>query len=78
MVKTAALIKKIRKAAKDAGLEFELAERTNHTGIRVGSKRTTIGSHTETPDLMAETICKQLEVELERAGGREALHFNRT
>jgi len=64
MVKTVALIKKIRKAAKDAGLEFELTERTNHTRIRVGSKRTTIGRHTETPDLMAESICKQLEVEL--------------
>lgn len=63
-MKTVAVIKKIKKAAKDAGVEFETFERTNHTGIRVGSIKTTIGRHSETSNLMAEIIFKQLEPEL--------------
>lgn len=60
-MRTAEVIKKIRKAARAADLEFEVFERTNHTGIRVGAKKTTIGRHSETPNLMAEAIYKQLE-----------------
>lgn len=60
-MKTSEVLKKIRKAAKAANLEFEVFERKNHTGIRVGTKKTTIGRHTETSNLMAETIYKQLE-----------------
>jgi hypothetical protein len=60
-MRTAEVIRTIRKAAQAAGVEFELFDRTNHTGIRVGSKRTTIGRHTETSNLMAEKIYKQLE-----------------
>lgn len=55
------MIKKIREAARDAGLDFQTFERSSHTGIQVGGKRTTIGRHTETPNLMAEKIYKQLE-----------------
>lgn len=60
-MRTSEVLKKIRKAAASAGVEFETFERTNHTGIRVGSKKTTIGRHRETSNLMAETIFKQLE-----------------
>lgn len=63
-MRTAEVIKKIRKAAGRAGVEFELFERSNHTGIRVGNKKTTVGRHRETSNLMAETIYKQLESEL--------------
>ncbi|MFT4299347.1 MAG: hypothetical protein QM597_06930 [Aeromicrobium sp.] len=63
-MKTKAAIKKIREAAEKAGLEFEQFERKGHTGIRVGSKKTTIGRHTETPDGMAEKIYRQLQDEL--------------
>lgn len=63
-MKTAAVIKKIKKACDAAGIEFELFDRKGHQGIRVGSKKTTIGRHTETADLMAKKIYKQLEVEL--------------
>lgn len=55
------VIRKIRKAAKAKGVDCELFERTNHTGIQCGSVRTTIGRHNEISDLMAETIYKQLE-----------------
>lgn len=63
-MKTVAVIRKIRKAAKKSGVEFELFERTRHSGIRVGQTRTTIGRHSETSNLMAETIYRQLEGEL--------------
>lgn len=66
-MKTKAVIKQ---AANAAGLEFELFSRTNHQGIRVGNTKTTIGRHNETPDLMAETIYKQLEGELGRGWWR--------
>lgn len=60
-MKTADVLRKIKKAAKAAGLEYETYELRNHTGIRVGIVSTTIGRHRETPDLFAETIYKQLE-----------------
>lgn len=63
-MKTAQVLKKIRQAAKDAGLEFSTKEGANHTKITVGAKTTTIGRHTETGDLMAQKIYKQLEGEL--------------
>lgn len=63
-MKTKAVIKMIREAANAAGVEFELFERKGHTGIRVGSKKTTIGRHTETTDDMAEKIYRQLQDEL--------------
>lgn len=63
-MKTTAVIKKIRRAAEAAGLEFEVFERKGHTGIRVGAKKTTIGRHRETPEGMAEKIYRQLQGEL--------------
>ncbi|NNM45645.1 ribonuclease PH [Knoellia koreensis] len=59
------VIKKIKKAAKAASLEFEQYELTRHTGIRVGGTSTTISrSSSDMPDVFAETIFKQLESEL--------------
>lgn len=60
-MRTAEVIKKIRNEARKQGVAFETFERTNHTGIRVGSITTTIGRHRETSNLMAETIYKQVE-----------------
>lgn len=37
-MKRAEVIKRLRRAAKDAGVEFEIVELTNHTGIVVGGK----------------------------------------
>ncbi|MDN5934111.1 MAG: hypothetical protein L0I24_24070 [Pseudonocardia sp.] len=59
-MKRSAVIKKIRQGAKRAGVDFEMYELTNHTGIRCGEVATTIGRHTEIPELMALTIYKQL------------------
>ena len=63
-MKRAALLKKIRTAAKAADLDYSTTEGANHTKVTVGSKTTTVGRHNEIGDLMAEKICKQLEVVL--------------
>lgn len=60
-MKTAEVLKRIRRAAKTAGLDFATTQGSNHTKIIVGTKTTTIGRHTETSDLMAYRIYKQLE-----------------
>lgn len=63
-MKRAALLKKIRNAAKQTGVEYAETEGSNHTHLQVGAVRTTVGRHNEIADLMAETIFKQLEPEL--------------
>jgi len=60
-VRTKEVIKKSREAAESRGLEFEIFERTNHTGIRVGAKKSTLGRHTETANLAAQKLYKQFE-----------------
>lgn len=60
-MKRTTVIKKIRKAAKDAGLSYAETELRNHTGIRVGGVPTVVGRHSEIPNFIAETIYKQLE-----------------
>lgn len=59
-MKRSAVIKKIRQGAKRAGVDFEMHELTNHTGIPCGEVATTIGRHREIPEPMAMTIYKQL------------------
>ncbi len=40
--------------------DFEMYERTRHTGVRCGDVATTVPRHNEIPDDMAEVIFKQL------------------
>lgn len=66
------VIKKIRKAAKDQGLPFEMYELTKHTGVRVGDTATTVSrSSSDMPDVFAETIFKQLEPALGKGWWRK-------
>lgn len=60
-MKRAAVLKKIRKAARDAGVSYQEFQRTNHLGLQVGNVRTTIGRHTETAEEAAEALYRQLE-----------------
>lgn len=60
MVKWTAVIKKIRRGARDAGLDVEVYELTRHTGIRCGDVATTVPRHSEIPERMAEVIYRQL------------------
>lgn len=60
------LIKKIRAAAKAAGIPFELARQAkgSHEMWRCGSTPVVIPKHNEVNEITAENICKTLEGEL--------------
>ena len=45
------MIKKLRTAAKKAGVDFEEVELTKHTGFIVGGKRSTLARHSEIDDV---------------------------
>jgi len=63
-VKRQAVLKRIKIAARRAGLDHREVELTNHTGVIVGSTRSTIGRHTEIADGTARAFFKQFEQEL--------------
>lgn len=46
-MKRKAVIKKIKDEAKRQDKDFEIVELTNHTGVVVDGKRSTIGRHNE-------------------------------
>ncbi len=58
-MKRRTVIKKIENAAKARGLPFEVTELTNHTGITVGGKRSTLGRHSEVDEVTAGKFFKQ-------------------
>ena len=60
-MKRTAVLKTIQRAAKQAGLELEVFERTNHTGIRIGNVKTTLARHNEIAEGTAQALYKQLE-----------------
>jgi hypothetical protein len=60
-VKRRAVLKQIEIEAKRQGIPFALRERTNHTGIQVGSASTVIGRHVEIKESQRIRIFKQLE-----------------
>lgn len=60
-MKRGEIIRKIRKAAKAAGVTVEIDELTNHTGLTVGGVSTTVSRSTSDFGQMAEVIFKQLE-----------------
>jgi hypothetical protein len=62
-VKRQAVLKRIKIAARRAGLDHREIELTNHTGVIVGSTRSTIGRHTEIADGTARAFFKQFEQE---------------
>ena len=59
LVKRVKVIKRLRKASKAAGVEFEIAGLTNHTGIVVGGKRSTLARHAEIDDGAARKLVDQ-------------------
>lgn len=60
-MKRAVVLKRIAKAAKTAGVEFSTQELTNHTGLTVGTVRTTIGRHGEVSEGTVEALYRQLQ-----------------
>lgn len=60
-MKRTAVLKKLRKAAKAAGVEYREVELTNHLGVTVGSVRSTIGRHNEVAEGTVQAFYKQYE-----------------
>lgn len=58
------MIQRLKKEAKRRGLEFEVFELTNHSGIRVGACRSTLGRHSEIADVTAHAFWDQFADEL--------------
>lgn len=52
-MKRTTVIKRLRKQAKQAGLEFEITELTRHTAVRVGNLTRTLGRHAEVDETTA-------------------------
>lgn len=55
------VMKRLEKAAKAQGLDYEVSELTNHTGVRVGDHRSTIGRHSEIDETTVVKFYKQFE-----------------
>lgn len=60
-MKRAEILRKIRKAAKAAGLEIVEVEDTNHTHLEVGGVRTTVSRSTKDFGRMSDVIFGQLD-----------------
>lgn len=65
-MKRTEMLKRIRRAAKDHGVQVREYELRNHSGLQCGETAVTVPRHSEIPDGMAETIFKQLEPALGR------------
>jgi hypothetical protein len=59
-----AVLKKLKKAANHAGVNYSETELTNHTGITVGGTRSTIGRHAEIDDITVGKFYDQYANEL--------------
>lgn len=53
------MLKKLKRQAKDAGLEFSTREGTRHTIVTVGGTSRTLGRHNEVPDGTAAAFFDQ-------------------
>jgi hypothetical protein len=58
------ILKKLRKAAKDAGVDVTETEGGRHTVLIFDGLRVPIGRHTEIPDRDAQNIYKEAEPKL--------------
>jgi hypothetical protein len=60
-MKRVAVLKKLRRAAKAAGVEYSEIELSNHLGVTVGTVRSTIGRHNEVAEGTVQAFYKQYE-----------------
>ncbi|MBD3779882.1 ribonuclease PH [Cellulomonas sp. ES6] len=58
-MKRTAVLRRLRRAAREADLSFEVVELTNHTGVVVGGVRSTLARHTEIDDVTARKFFDQ-------------------
>ena len=69
-MKRSQVIKRLRKAAKAAGVEFEIEELTRHTGITVGGHRSTLARHAEVDEVTVAKFYAQFQDVLGRGWWR--------
>lgn len=67
-MKRTAVLRRVRRAARDAGVPYEVVELTNHTGIVVGGVRSTLGRHSEIDDVTGAEVLRPV-----RVGAREGV-----
>lgn len=53
------VLRRVRRAAREAGVPFHTVELTNHTGVVVGGHRSTLGRHAEIDDVTARRFFDQ-------------------
>ncbi|WP_249669191.1 ribonuclease PH [Cellulomonas hominis] len=53
------VLRRLRRAARSADVPFEVVELTNHTGVIVGGRRSTLGRHAEIDDVTARRFFDQ-------------------
>lgn len=58
-MKRTAVLRRLRRAARDADLSYEVVELTNHTGVVGGGVRSTLARHTEIDDVTARKFFDQ-------------------
>ncbi len=58
------VLKKLKTAAKSAGLDYQEYELTNHTGIKIGLTASTLARHGEIDDVTARKFFDQYASEL--------------
>lgn len=63
-MKRSAVFKKLKQAAKAAGKEFYLEERTRHTNVTIGQTTSRLGRHSEIDDGAAHSFFDQFANEL--------------
>lgn len=66
-MKRTAVIKRLRKQAKQLDLDFEVLELSRHMAIRIGGVKRTLGRHTEMDDV---TVGKFFDQFAEVLGGK--------
>ncbi|GAA2250178.1 hypothetical protein GCM10009851_39670 [Herbiconiux moechotypicola] len=55
------VLKRVRTAARQAGLDYVETELTNHTGITVGGTRSTLGRHREIDEVTVRKFWAQFD-----------------
>jgi hypothetical protein len=62
-MKRRAVLKKLKDAAKDAGLDYTEKELTNHTGITIGNTASTLKRSSEIDEVTAKKFFDQFAQE---------------
>ena len=70
-MKRTAVLKRLKKAAKENNLDFYTRELTNHTEVRVGNTSRTLARHSEIPDTAAKKYFAQFQNELGKGWWRK-------